>query len=233
VRFRGGNWTVELQNGETASGDAIFSSMPLRVLVNALEPTPPEYILKAADALQHRALVTVGVALEKRHELPYNWVYTPGADVRVGRIQNYTRWSAGLSPAHWHGTHLGLEYFTNADGDLWAADDDSMARIVEEDLHALGLGGSTVRQMMVVRSQFAYPVYDPARESSVALIRDYLRTYHPSLRPMGRNGMHHYDNQDHAMLSAMQSVARYFGEDVDPWRVNTDLRYQESGLLKM
>jgi UDP-galactopyranose mutase len=50
---------------------------------------------------------------------------------------------------------------------------------------------------------------------------------------MGRNGMHHYDNQDHAMLSAMSSVARYFGDDTEPWQVNTDLRYQESGLLSM
>jgi UDP-galactopyranose mutase len=50
---------------------------------------------------------------------------------------------------------------------------------------------------------------------------------------LGRNGLHHYDNQDHAMLSAMKSVAGYFGEDIDPWRVNTDMRYQESGLLTM
>lgn len=233
VRFRRGTWTVELQSGETASGDAVFSSMPLRVLVNALEPEPPAHILKAANALAHRALVTVGVALEKSHEIPYNWVYTPGEDLRVGRVQNYTRWSAGLSPARWPGTHLGLEYFTNADDDLWAADDESMARIVGEDLRALGLDDSAVQQMMFLRSEFAYPVYDPARESSVALIRDYLRTHHPSLRPMGRNGTHHYDNQDHAMLSAMASVAGYFGEDVDPWRVNTDLRYQESRRLKM
>jgi hypothetical protein len=44
--------------------------------------------------------------------------------------------------------------------------------------------------------------------------------------------MHHYDNQDHAMLSAMQSVALYFGASVNPWRVNTESGYHESGLLK-
>jgi UDP-galactopyranose mutase len=44
--------------------------------------------------------------------------------------------------------------------------------------------------------------------------------------------MHHYDNQDHAMLSAMRSVDQYFGENVDPWQVNTDLNYHESGLMK-
>jgi UDP-galactopyranose mutase len=34
------------------------------------------------------------------------------------------------------------------------------------------------------------------------------------------------------MLSAMRSVDGYFGEDVDPWQVNTDRRYHETGLLK-
>lgn len=233
VRCGRDGWTVELADGTTASGDAVFSSMPLHMLVSALDPTPPEHIRAAAAALKHRALITVGVALRGHPELPYNWVYTPTTEMRVGRIQNYTRWSAELSPADWRGTHLGLEYFTNADGDLWTADDEALARIVERDLHTLGVGDATVERMSVLRSQFAYPVYDPARETSVAVIRDYLRTDHPSLRPMGRNGMHHYDNQDHAMLSALGSVARYFGEDIDPWRVNTDLRYQEFGLLRM
>lgn len=228
-----GSWTITLQNGDTASGDAVFSSMPLRSLVDALEPAPPQQVRASAAALKHRALITVGVALRERVDLPYNWMYTPSGHIRVGRIQNYTRWSPDLAPAQWGGSYLGLEYFTNTDGDLWAADDQAMAKIVEADLRELGVGGSAVEKIMVVRSQFAYPVYDSERERSVAVIRDFLRRDHPSLRPMGRNGMHHYDNQDHAMLSAMQSVARYFGDDADPWQVNTDLQYQESGLLRM
>ncbi len=63
--------------------------------------------------------------------------------------------------------------------------------------------------------------------------RDYLRQHHPTVHPIGRNGMHHYDNQDHAMLSAVRSVARYFGEYADPWQVNAAHLYHESGLLKM
>ena len=85
---------------------------------------------------------------------------------------------------------------------------------------------------MVVRSRHAYPVYDPTRDRSVALLRNFLRRNHPDLHPIGRNGMHRYDNQDHAMLSALRSVDRYFGEDVDPWQVNTDRRYHEVGLLR-
>lgn len=232
VRSDGESWTLELQNGEAVTGDGLFSSMPLRALVAALEPEPPQHIRAAAADLKHRALITVAVALEKRYDIPYNWVYTPGKDVRAGRVQNYGHWSSRLSPEGWDGTFLGLEYFIGPEGELWSASDEQLRVIVEHDLRQLGVGDSPVERVMIVRSKFAYPVYDPTREGSVVLIRDYLRQHHPSLHPMGRNGRHHYDNQDHAMLSAMRSVDRYFGEDVDPWQVNTDRGYHEHRLMK-
>ncbi|WP_370331138.1 NAD(P)/FAD-dependent oxidoreductase [Mycolicibacterium hippocampi] len=231
ARFDGGQWTVTLGNGDTASGDALFSSMPLRLLVEALDPLPPKHIRALAGGLRHRGLITVAVALRDAIDIPFNWVYTPDKELQVGRIQNYGRWSRELSPPDWDGAYLGLEYFIEPDGELWSAGDARMTALVEEDLRKLGINPSAIEHVRIVRFQHAYPVYDRARERSVARVRDHLRTHYPSLHPMGRNGMHHYDNQDHAMLSAMQSVERYFGADVDPWQVNTETRYQESGLL--
>lgn len=232
VSSEGSNWTVELQNGDVATGPAVFSSMPLHALVTALEPAPPKRIGAVAATLKHRALITVAVALRKRLDIPYHWVYLPGSAFRAGRIQNYGLWSSGLAPDGWAGTYLGFEYFVGPDGALLTADDEQLRSLAEEDLRALGVADSAVEHVMVVRSRHAYPVYDPTRERSVALIRNFLRRNHPELHPIGRNGMHRYDNQDHAMLSAMRSVDRYFGEDVDPWQVNTDLRHHEVGLLK-
>lgn len=230
VRFDGRRWTVQLSNGDTATGDAVFSSMPLQSLVSALEPVPPQHICDAAAELRHRALVTVAVALRQRWDLPFNWVYTPGRNLRVGRIQNYRLWSDELTPPNWDGTYLGFEYFVSAGSESWTDSTERWRNIAEHDLRVLGLDPSTIEHTMVVRSRFAYPIHDAAMEESVALIRDYLRRHYPSLHPIGRNGMHRYDNQDHAMLSAMHSVKRYFGEGVDPWRVNTERRYHESGL---
>ncbi|KAA0098819.1 protoporphyrinogen oxidase [Mycolicibacterium sp. P1-18] len=226
-----GTWYVELRDGDVIEGDAVFSSMPLQSLVEAL-PEAPRPVQVAASALRHRGLITVAVALRDHHDIPFNWVYTPGAEFACGRIQNYGRWSENLHPPGWDGTFLGFEYFVRPDGDLMTADEDSLSDVVAADIRALGLGGSLIDHVMVLRSQCAYPVYDPVRERSVGRIRDYLRRQYPSLHPMGRNGMHRYDNQDHAMLSAMQSVAKYFGNDVDPWQVNVDREYHEAGLLK-
>ena len=188
--------------------------------------------MQTAAALKHRSLITVAVALRTRLNLPFNWVYTPSSDLRVGRIQNYGRWSDQLSPEDWDGTYLGFEYFVQPNGELWSANDEAMKSVVEEDLRALGIDCSTVERITVGRSRYAYPIYDQARDRSVEQVRGYLTRHFPSLYPMGRNGMHHYDNQDHAMLSALQSVARYFGERVDPWQVNTDRHHHESGLLR-
>ena len=140
--------------------------------------------------------------------------------------------SESAGPDGWNGTYLGLEYFTLPDDDLWVVDHESLGEIVEEDLRTLGIDNTLIEHIAIVRSQFAYPIYDPGRERAVARIRDYLRKNYPTLHPIGRNGMHRYDNQDHAMLSAMHSVDRYFGSPVDPWDVNTERRYHEAGLAQ-
>ena len=230
VRFEGGRWTLHLHNGDTVDADAVFSSMPLHQLLEALEPEPPRHIRAIAARLRHRGLITVAVAVSPRVEIPYHWVYTPGAEFQCGRIQNYNLWSDGLQPVGWRGTHLGFEYFLDADSAALTVGDDRLMKIVHGDLRALGLGDCAVEHVMITRSQHAYPVHDAARERSVQRIRRFLAAEYPSLHPIGRNGMHHYDNQDHAMLSAMQSVARYFGADIDPWQANTDRHYHETGL---
>ncbi|MDF2826485.1 MAG: UDP-galactopyranose mutase, partial [Mycobacterium sp.] len=161
IRPEGGGWTIELHNGDTATGDAVFSSMPLQTLIEALEPAPPEEIRVAAANLRHRCLITVAIALRTRHDIPFNWVYTPGRNFRVGRIQNYTNWSPALAPQDWAGTYLGLEYFTLPDDDLWIAGTDSLGTIVEQDLRELGIPDTDIEHVDVVRSLFAYPIYDP------------------------------------------------------------------------
>ncbi|MET0455038.1 MAG: FAD-dependent oxidoreductase [Mycobacterium sp.] len=232
AHFDGRDWTVKLHNGDTASGDALFSSMPLQSLVECLQPKPPRSIRAAAATLKHRGLITVAVAIRKHLDIPYHWVYTPGKAFQAGRIQNYGLWSSGLTPDGWDGTFLGFEYFVGPNAELLAADDERLRAVVEDDLRALGVDDTDVEHVMIVRSRFAYPIYDPVRDRSVGRIRDFLRRNYPSLHPIGRNGMHRYDNQDHAMLSAMHSVDRYFGGNVDPWQVNTDRGYHEAGLRK-
>ena len=53
----------------------------------------------------------------------------------------------------------------------------------------------------------------------------------PTLHLVGRNGMHKYNNQDHAMMTAMLTVKNILaGEKIyDIWGVNEDAEYHEAG----
>jgi protoporphyrinogen oxidase len=62
-------------------------------------------------------------------------------------------------------------------------------------------------------------------------MRAELEERYPTLHLVGRNGMHRYNNQDHAMMTAMLTVRNIeAGERVyDIWAVNEDAEYHESG----
>ena len=64
----------------------------------------------------------------------------------------------------------------------------------------------------VIRQSKAYPVYDDAYQQHVDTIRDALEQQFPTLHLVGRNGMHKYNNQDHAMMTAMLA-AKIFSRD--------------------
>jgi len=83
----------------------------------------------------------------------------------------------------------------------------------------------------VVRQPKAYPVYDDEYRLHVATIREDLEKNFPALHMVGRNGMHKYNNQDHAMMTAMLTVRNILaGERLyDIWEVNEDAEYHEAG----
>ena len=50
----------------------------------------------------------------------------------------------------------------------------------------------------------------------------------PNVHPVGRNGMHRYNNQDHSMLTAMLTVDNIVtGAQHDVWTVNVEEDYHE------
>ena len=84
----------------------------------------------------------------------------------------------------------------------------------------------------VVRQPKAYPVYDDAYQTHVDAVRAEFEQKYPTLHLVGRNGMHKYNNQDHAMMTAMLTARNILaGEKLyDVWGVNEDAEYHEAGI---
>ena len=54
------------------------------------------------------------------------------------------------------------------------------------------------------------------------MIREYINSLE-NFQTIGRNGLHRYNNQDHAMLTGMYAVRNMlFGEKNDLWIVNAE-----------
>ena len=59
-------------------------------------------------------------------------------------------------------------------------------------------------------------------------MRDWLDTAVTNVHPVGRNGMHRYNNQDHSMYTAMLTVENIVaGTSYDVWEVNVEEEYHE------
>ena len=209
--------------------DAVISSMPMRQLAASLGPAPSPAARAAAEGLRYRDFLTVALVLRDRDAFDDNWIYIHDPSVKVGRIQNFRSWSPDLVPAEGL-TCYGLEYFCFEGDGLWSAEDADLLRMAGEELVKLGLArAEDITDGTVVRQPKAYPVYDDAYEAHVATLRTEIAARYPGLHLVGRNGMHKYDNQDHAMMTAMLTVENILaGRAVyDVWQVNADAEYHE------
>ncbi|MBM3671905.1 MAG: NAD(P)/FAD-dependent oxidoreductase [Actinobacteria bacterium] len=205
----------------------VISSMPIGELLRSMEPAPPPEVLKAADALRYRDFITVALVLPEADGFPDNWIYINDASVKVGRIQNFGSWSPYLVKDG--RTCLGLEFFVNEGDDMWVKADADLIEQGKRELCEIGLlsDPSRVESGYVVRMPKAYPFYDAAYKENVATLASWLEEHAPNVYPVGRNGMHRYNNQDHSMYTAMLSVENIFGANHDIWSVNVEEEYHE------
>jgi protoporphyrinogen oxidase len=200
--------------------------MPFSQLLRIMEPAPPAEVLAAADNLSFRDFLTIALVVPEKYSFPDNWIYIHDPGVKVGRIQNFGSWSPYLIKEG--RTCLGLEYFVNEGDDLWTMADDDLVELGKRELTKLGLvDAGKVEAGYVVRMPKAYPVYDEHYKHHLRVMRDWLEAHAPNVHPVGRNGMHKYNNQDHSMLTAMLSVENIFGASHDTWEVNVEEEYHE------
>jgi protoporphyrinogen oxidase len=204
----------------------VISSMPLPGLIRAIRPGVDPQTTAAADDLRFRDFLTVALVVPEEQGFPDNWIYVHEAKVRLGRIQNYGSWSPYMvKPGQ---TCLGLEYFVSEGDELWEADDDALVSLGIDELATLGLvDPSAVEAGYVVRMLKAYPMYDEHYQANVEQLRTWLDTSAPNIHPIGRNGMHRYNNQDHSMFTALLTVENILGADHDIWSVNVEEEYHE------
>ena len=232
IKLENSGYEVVTQDGSVYSCDAVFSSMPLAHLPDTLDPKPSKEVIEAGKNLKFRDFLTVALVVDKKFAFPDNWIYIHEPHVRVGRVQNYGSWSPYLVKEG--KTCLGLEYFVTKDDELWSSTNEELIELAISELEKLKLiEHGSAEEGYVVRMPKAYPVYDLNYKENIEQIKNWLLEEHPNLYPMGRNGMHRYNNQDHSMMSAVKSVRNFvLNEKNNIWGINVDDGYHEEGVVE-
>jgi protoporphyrinogen oxidase len=212
---------------EEFPGTDFISSMPIRDLVNALDPAPPQEFLEAANKLRYRDFLIISLVVNRKDVAPDNWIYVHEPGVKVGRIQNFKNWSPAMVPDP-NKTCLGMEYFVFENDELWCSPDEKLLEMARREIAELCLvKREEIEDGTVVRMRKAYPMYDENWSEQVNTIRQYLSKNMRNLQLVGRNGMHKYNNQDHSMITALYAARNICGADYDLWAVNTEPEYHE------
>src|SRR5262245_5008085 len=209
------------------TGTDFISSMPVTDFIKRLHPPAPADVLGAAERLHYRDFLTVVLIVNQPDVFPDNWIYVHDSGVKVGRIQNFKNWSPDMVPDPVK-TSLGLEYFCTEGDPLWTTKDSELIERGKREIERINLARSAdVEDGCVVRVPKAYPIYDSEYRECLATVRSFVDSFE-NAQTIGRNGLHRYNNQDHAMMTGMLAARNaVLGQHNDLWSVNTDQEYHE------
>jgi protoporphyrinogen oxidase len=206
-RVAGSSLEVEVQSEagrETYRADHVWSTIPLPVLVQLIDPPAPEDVLRAAKSLDLRAMVLVYLVLDQDRFTEYDAHYFPGTEIPFTRLSEPKNYSGVGEPRG--RTVLCAEIPCSPSDAVWSKDAEVLRELVLEGLARAGLPvGSRVLEVEVCRLPAAYPIYRRGYETHFASLDEWLQGVEGVLS-FGRQGLFAHDNTHHALYMAQAAV---------------------------
>ena len=223
--------------------DYLLSTMPIKDLVNAIADIEiPAEVKRIASELPYRDFIAVGICVRKmkiknktkirtyKERVPDTWIYIQERDVKIGRLQIFNNWSPYLVNDYENTMWIGLEYFCTEGDELWSMNKEAFINMAIDELVKIDvIEREDVLDSCQVKIKKAYPSYY-GTYYELDKVKTFLNGI-DNLFCMGRNGQHRYNNMDHSMLTAMETVNVIKNNLTDKsaiWSVNTEEEYHET-----
>jgi protoporphyrinogen oxidase len=197
--------------------DAVWSTLPLTVLVRAAGDAAPDTVKNAANAIRFRGMILVYIVLDTDQYTEFDAHYFPELSIPISRLSEPKNYSAASEPKG--RTILCAELPSDPGDPYWTMDDASLGAALYHWLGDCGLP----QQAKIIRSftrrlPYAYPVYDRDYESNFKLLDDWLAGV-KGLLTFGRQGLFAHDNTHHALAMAYGAADCLNGGvfDADKW----------------
>jgi len=226
----------------TQECDYLLSSMPIKDLINAIKGIEiPSKVKNVATTLPYRDFISVGILVKEltiknctkiksyKNRIPDTWIYIQEPNVKIGRIQIFNNWSPYMVSDYENSIFLGLEYFCNEDDELWSMSEQEFTNMAIDELEKINfIKKENVLDSVLVKTKKAYPAYHGSYYN-FEIVKTFLDSIE-NLYCIGRNGQHRYNNMDHSMLTAIETVENIKNNITDKsniWNINTENDYHE------
>jgi len=210
-------------NKKLLKTDFVISTLPITFLIKIFSPLPPADILKTASRLKFRDLIMVNLIVKRERFSKDHWIYTqdPGIFNRVIQPKNF---SPELVPEKGKIT-LAAEYVVGQ------SENPKSQELIEKTISALSgklgfIKREEVLDSSIIKSPFAYPVYDLGYQRKITVLKKYLKNF-SNLQTIGRAGLFRYNNMDHSILSGIYAARNVEGANYDLDKINVDQEYLE------
>lgn len=225
------------------TGDIFISSMPFSQLITNLHgnKTVPKRITSIAESLPFRDFITVGILVDKlllknettiktlNNIIPDCWIYIQEPDIKMCRFQIFNNWSPYMIEKPQETVWIGLEYICNKTDAIFKLKDDELSEFAINEMIKMNIiKKESVIDYHIERVEKAYPAYFGSYENIDQMIK-YINKFN-NLYLIGRNGQHRYNNMDHSMLTALETINNIVNNKKTKeniWNVNTEQEYHE------
>ena len=188
-------------SSESIKANKAVSTIPLNILVDILNPTPPREVQEAARNLKWTSLITVAVVV-KGTAPPYHWIYVPNKEIIFHRLSFPSNYYNSGSKGYF--TIL-VEISSFKNKLPWSLSNEKIEQRVRNDLEKIGiLKQEDIITTKTFRFTYGYPIYTKDWKENRDLILNYLATQ--KILATGRFGSWQYINMDKTIELAQKTV---------------------------
>lgn len=221
-------------------GDNFISSMAISDLIGKMDGNVPEKVKKAAKGLLYRNVRLAAFLFNNlkiknttkvnnyNNLIPDVWIYIQEKNIFAGRMEVINNFSPYLVKDNKNQVCVTVEYFCSDGDKFWTMSDEEFCNFALSELVKMDIvEENSALSHKAYRVEKAYPVYFGGYKD-FDILKDFINSI-SNLYPIGRNGMHKYNNMDHSILTGMETADCILTGSPDKksvWKVNTEKEYQ-------
>ena len=191
---------IELNGRSCEIAETIISTLPLTMILEILDPKPPDELLDMARSIRFRKLLLLVFCLNRPLFSDNASIYYPEPGLPFTRLYECKNRSPHMAPDHQ--TALVLEVPCHETSAHWRMSDASALRSVFSLVKQVEpLKESEILNSTAIRLPFAYPILEIGIEKKVGLLMDYLSGFE-NLHLLGRNAQFSYLHTHDLFLGA-------------------------------